>query len=72
MTPAQVWIALTAEERALVIRLCLPSMRRAPLLLTLRYQARAAGLAQRRILGPNGQRWAFARYLIASGRLSDE
>lgn len=55
----------------MVIRLCLPSMRKAPHLLTLRYQSRAAGLANREIVGPNGQRWAFARYLRESGRLTD-
>lgn len=55
----------------MALRLCLPSLRRAPALLARRAEAREAGLANRCVLGSSGQRWAFARYLVTCGRLSD-
>jgi len=69
---ADVWAGLTMEERATLLGLAMPSMRRAPLLLRLRYQKRAAGLANREIAGENAGRLAFARYLRETHRLSDE
>lgn len=71
MNTADVWARLSLEDRALLLRLTMPSMRQAPRLLALRATAREAELANRCILGASGQRWAFARYLIASGRLTD-
>lgn len=55
----------------MAIALSLPRVRAVPALLALRQRCRAAGLANRRILGRDALRWQFARYLVASGRLSD-
>jgi hypothetical protein len=71
VTTGDVWGTLTVEERATVLRLCMPSMRKVPRLLTLRHQARQAGLANREIAGSNARRIEYARWLVAHGGLSD-
>jgi hypothetical protein len=71
VTTGDVWATLTVEERATVLRLCMPSMRKVPRLLTLRHQSRQAGLANREIAGANAGRLAFMKWLYGAGRLSD-
>ena len=46
---------LTDGERRTVTMLCFPGMRGIPRLLRLRYGARAAGLRNRTIAGPNAR-----------------
>lgn len=55
----------------MVIRLCMPSMRQAPRLLTRRYEARRADLRNREIIGPNARRIEYARWRVAQGGLTE-
>jgi len=72
VTTAQVWATLNKGEQNVLYALCMPTMRTMPLLLTLRYQKREAGLANREIVGENAGRLAFMRYLRETNQLSDE
>lgn len=71
MNTAAIWASLTTDDRAALLGLAMPSMRRAPLLLRLRYRSRAAGLANREIAGENARRIEFAREMYREGHLHD-
>lgn len=56
----------------MAIALSLPRVRAVPALLALRQRCRAAGLANREIVGENARRIEWARWLRETHRLSDE
>ena len=76
MAPAEpsvpaLWEALGQPERAACIALALPSMRRAPLLLRLRWHARQADLRNREVTTRNGRRQQFVRRCVGQGRIGE-
>jgi hypothetical protein len=71
MNTARYWATLAEADQNLLYALAMPTMRTMPRLLTLRYQSRQAGLANREIAGANASRLAFVRWLHEAGRLTD-
>lgn len=63
--------ALTKEEQATLVRLCMPSMRGVPRLLRLRYAAQAIGLRHREVEGVNARRLAFVKDEYQRGRFHE-
>jgi len=62
---------LTDDDRRTIVALCMPRMDGISRLLRLRYGARAAGLRNREMLGENGRRLEFARWLAARGAFAE-
>ena len=58
---------LTHDDCLMIKFLCYPSMRGMPRLVRMRYGARAAGLRNRVIAGPNARRLEFARWEYRRG-----
>ena len=71
MTTAAYWATLSEAEQQLLYALCMPSMRTMPTLLTRRYRARQAGLANREIVGPHARHIEYMRWLVTRGRMGD-
>jgi len=63
--------ALTDADRRTVTMLCFPSVRAISRLLRLRYGAQASGLRNREMLGENGRRLEFARWLADKGAFAE-
>ena len=70
LSTASRWAALSPAERGLLIHTF--PLRCVPTALRWRTFGRQFGFAGRRLLSAEGDRLAFARYLRASGRLTDD